>query len=540
MIKNCTIGTKLALGFGAMLLLLGIFAIVTVGALRTVKESIGQVKNENFPYAIRAEEMAFDVVQVQQFLTDVGATRETDAYKEAEEAAASFRKGVAGFREMFRRENGQKALASIDDLEREFAAFYDLGKRMAEAYVKEGTEGGNRTMRDFDKASDSLAEKVRVFKKSQVDEANTMAAQVEKSAGTVETVILCLGLAGLVIGVSIAYGITRSIRRPISTTMDAIGRIAAGDLTVRVPERGTSETGMLASAVNRMADDMNGVLGALAQASSHLASASAELVAQAEQMACGAEKVSAQTQAVATASEEMAATAHDIATNCTLAADSSRTANERAVAGADVIRRTVDGMNRIADKVHLSSVSVANLGARSEQIGHIVSTIEDIADQTNLLALNAAIEAARAGEQGRGFAVVADEVRALAERTSKATREITGMIRSIQQETGGAVKAMEDGVAEVVAGTDGALQSSDALQEIVQQIEVMTTQVNQIAVASEQQNATTVEITNNIQQVTMVIETSSRGSEETAAAAKTLSKLAEELQNLVGHFKLAS
>jgi methyl-accepting chemotaxis protein len=135
---------------------------------------------------------------------------------------------------------------------------------------------------------------------------------------------------------------------------------------------------------------------------------------------------------------------------------------------------------------------------------------------------------------------VADEVRALAERTAKATHEITGMIRSIQQETGDAVKAIEEGVLEVADGREGALQSSSALKEIIKQIETVTNQVNMIAVASEQQNATTVEITNNIQQVTTVIEASTRGSEETAMSAKTLSKLAEELQALVGRFKLAA
>lgn len=540
MLKNVTIGTKLALGFGMVLLLLTIFTAVTVGSLRTVEVSIGQMKGESLPYALLAEEMAFEVIQVQQFLTDVGATREPDAYQGAEEAAAGFRTGVEKFREMFRREHDEKGLAAINDMAQAFDSFYTLGKRMADAYVKEGTEGGNRTMREFDAASSTLAEKVRLFKKSQVDEANAMAGHIEQSTGSVEKLLLGLGIAGLFIGILVAYGITRSIRRPLATTVDAIGRIASGDLTVQLPDHGTNEIGILAGAINKMTDDMNGVLKALSQASNHLSSSAAELVAQAEQMACGAEEVSAQTQAVATASEEMAATAHDIASNCTMAANNSRMANEQAATGAGVIRQTVDGMHRISEKVRRSSEKVENLLARSEQIGQIVSTIEDIADQTNLLALNAAIEAARAGEQGRGFAVVADEVRALAERTAKATHEITGMIRSIQQETGDAVKAIEEGVLEVADGREGALQSSSALKEIIKQIETVTNQVNMIAVASEQQNATTLEITNNIQQVTTVIEASTRGSEETAMSAKTLSKLAEELQALVGRFKLAA
>lgn len=540
MLKNVTIGAKLALGFGTVLLLLTILTAATVGSLRTVELSIGQMKNESLPYALLADEMAFEVIQVQQFLTDVGATREPDAYPEAEKAAADFRTGVEKFREMFRREHDENGLAAINDMAQAFDSFYSLGKQMADAYLKEGTEGGNRTMREFDTASSTLAEKVRLFKKSQVDEANAMAGHIEQSAGSVEKLLLGLGIAGLVIGILVAYSITRSIRRPLATTVDAIGRIASGDLTVQLPDHGTNEIGILSGAINKMTDDMNGVLKALSKASNHLSSSAAELVAQAEQMACGAEEVSAQTQAVATASEEMAATAHDIASNCTMAANNSRIANEQAATGAGVIRQTVDGMHRISEKVSRSSEKVENLLARSEQIGQIVSTIEDIADQTNLLALNAAIEAARAGEQGRGFAVVADEVRALAERTAKATHEITGMIRSIQQETGDAVKSIEEGVLEVADGREGALQSSSALKEIIKQIETVTNQVNMIAVASEQQNATTVEITNNIQQVTTVIEASTRGSEETAMSAKTLSKLAEELQTLVGRFKLAA
>ena len=161
---------------------------------------------------------------------------------------------------------------------------------------------------------------------------------------------------------------------------------------------------------------------------------------------------------------------------------------------------------------------------RSDQIGEIIGTIEDIADQTNLLALNAAIEAARAGEQGRGFAVVADEVRALAERTTRATREIGEMIKAIQKETKGAVAAMEQGVHQVETGTEEAARSGQALQDILAQVNDVAMQVNQIATAAEEQTATTSEISSNMLQITEVVQQTSHGAHESATAAAQLER----------------
>jgi methyl-accepting chemotaxis protein len=248
--------------------------------------------------------------------------------------------------------------------------------------------------------------------------------------------------------------------------------------------------------------------------------------------------VVSQADTVATASEEMAATSADIAHNCHQAAESSNLASHTAQNGANVVRDTVEGMTRIAAKVRSSASAVEQLGVRSDQIGEIVATIEDIADQTNLLALNAAIEAARAGEQGRGFAVVADEVRALAERTTKATREIGEMIKSIQKDTRLAVSAMEEGVKEVESGTAGAASSGQALEAILLQINDVTGQINQIATAAEEQTATTREITNNIQNISDTVKMSARSSEEISIASSQLSQLSVELQDMVKKFKL--
>ena len=344
-------------------------------------------------------------------------------------------------------------------------------------------------------------------------------------------VVASAGLGSIVVKLSL---------KKLGKVCDVLREAATGNLAVRVDGEGKDEVGQLAHSVNRMLHDMNGTLQEVVTASHHLATSASQLYVTAEQMATGTEEVAAQTGTIATASEEMAATSSEIAENCSLAADGSGQASQAATSGAAVVSKTVLMMNRIAERVKESARTVETLGERSQQIGAIVGTIEDIADQTNLLALNAAIEAARAGEQGRGFAVVADEVRALAERTTKATREISEMIKAIQQQTKSAVAAMEEGEKEVEAGTSEASKSSDALSDILSQIDNVTTQVNQIATAAEQQTSTTGEISRNITQITDVINETAKGAQESATGASQLAQLAEELKKIVAHFKLAA
>jgi methyl-accepting chemotaxis protein len=286
-----------------------------------------------------------------------------------------------------------------------------------------------------------------------------------------------------------------------------------------------------------MIEKLRATIHQISTTATQVAAAASQLHSTSEQIATGAEEVAAQTGTVATAGEEMSATSGDIAQNCQMAAEGAQRASQSACNGGVVVERTIQVMGQIADKVKDTAKTVESLGQRSDQIGAIIGTIEDIADQTNLLALNAAIEAARAGEQGRGFAVVADEVRALAERTTKATKEIGDMIKSIQLETKAAVRAMEEGVHEVEIGMQEAEKSGNALAEILDQITSVNSQVAQIATAAEEQTATTNEITNNIQQVTEVVQATAKGAMDSAEAAASVNKLANELRALVQRFK---
>lgn len=538
MLSNVKMGMKLGIGFGIVLLIIAVFVVTNYQFLANIEKDSLQIKNESFPSAILAEEMAFNTVQVQQFLTDVSATHDPAGYKDAEEAAKGFLEGATKFEEMFRRENDAKSLQLILDLKKEFAAFYDLGKTMANAYVTNGIESGNKLMVDFDKTSKALATNTRDFKAIQVKEAADLTDKMVGSMGNLKIILLSLGLGTLFITIVIAWIITGSVTKPLKEVVGISGKIANGDLTVSVIGGSKDETGQVLEAMRIMVENLRSIIGQVSSTSTQVASAASQLHSTAERIATGTEEVVAQAGTVATAGEEMSATSGDIAQNCQMAAEGAQRASLSARNGAMVVEKTVAVMGLISDRVQESAKTVESLGARSDQIGAIIGTIEDIADQTNLLALNAAIEAARAGEQGRGFTVVADEVRALAERTTRATREIGEMIKAIQSETKNAVVAMEQGVIQVEAGTVEASKSGGALIEILEQISDVTQQVNQIATAAEEQTATTSEISSNMQQITEVVQQTSLGAHESAAAAAQLSGNAEELQRLVRQFKL--
>ncbi len=356
------------------------------------------------------------------------------------------------------------------------------------------------------------------------------------------THLLTSGIAGLALiaGSSLVLALLcRGAFKPLRVVTEAIEKAAAGDLSVRVTADGFGEMLRLSTSFNTMMNDMNKAMRQFFSVADLVRDSVALVGSTTDAMVASAEDVAMQAGTIATASEEMSATSGDIARNCLYAAENARKATDQTHEGAQIVQGSSRLMDNIARRVQDSSRTVAGLGQRSDQIGAIVNTIEDIADQTNLLALNAAIEAARAGEQGRGFAVVADEVRALAERTTKATKEISTMIKSIQSETLSAVTSMSEGVDEVNRGTKETGRSGEALEDILTRINEVTEQVHQIATAAEEQTATTQEITSNIQMITEVVDRNVASARSTTDATSKLARQVDELHALVSHFRLA-
>lgn len=329
------------------------------------------------------------------------------------------------------------------------------------------------------------------------------------------------------------------LARSIDSILSEMNKFSEGDLTVQViPEKTEDEIGKLFSGFNTVVHNMNQILQSVTEAVHATASASNEISSSAEQMAAGTQEQSSQSREISRSVEDMTKTIFETTQISSRAAEASKHSGNIAKEGGKDVEQTIDGMNRIADVVNKSAVTVQALGKNSDQIGEIVQVINDIAEQTNLLALNAAIEAARAGEQGRGFAVVADEVRKLAERTSKATKEIATMIKQIQKDTEDAVVSMKAGTQEVERGKTLADKAGDSLKKIITYADDVVDMVNKVATSSEHQSITADQISKNIEGITTVTHESAQGVQQIAVAAEDLNRLTNNLQELVSRFKI--
>jgi len=352
--------------------------------------------------------------------------------------------------------------------------------------------------------------------------------------------VMAMTLVSVLAAAALSAWAVRAFLKRLGDVARLLEEVAGGNLTLRLSAGdGKNEVDRVATSVNTMIDKIGVTVGGVCDTAVRIASASTELDQAARKITSSAEITAAQTTTIAAASEQMSETSADIARNCSNAVSNSDCAGRSAATGSEVVASTICNMEQVVKRVKSAAGAVSSLGERSEQIGAIVATIEDIADQTNLLALNAAIEAARAGDMGRGFAVVADEVRALAERTTRATREIGEMIKAVQSETRVAVDEMHKGVDEVEEASSVAVRSGDALQEILSQVAAVTSQINQIATAAEEQTATTSEISHNIHTMTAITQDVARGAHETASSASSLAGLAKKLEDHVAGFKLA-
>ncbi len=370
-----------------------------------------------------------------------------------------------------------------------------------------------------------------------IAEKNLSEVNAPARATAMNILISAFVLAGIV-GV-IAWIFSTRLIKPVLSLVTLAEAIAAGDLSGKeLKAQSQDEFGKLTLSTNKMLVSLRDLVTQMTQTSNEVASASTEIDANASQMSHGMEEQNQQVQQIASAIDEMSASAGEVARRAVEASESALNSGESARRGGEVVTETVRGMRGIASAVSSGAESVAELGRRGEEIGQVIAVINDIADQTNLLALNAAIEAARAGEHGRGFAVVADEVRKLADRTTKATQEIGQSINAIQSETQEAVQKMSAGTDQVEQGVQRASAAGQSLSEIVESSEKVEVMIQSIASAAQEQSAAAEFVQENATRIAEVSGRAASGANEAAQAAGQLSDKAELLKGLCQRFSL--
>ena len=576
MFKNLKISFKLYTGFGLVILLAMIMAYTNYLSYSSIKESTHHAQEELYPILKTANEMVVSTIQVQQWCSDISATRAEDGYDdglvEAQKSADDFYSKLDHLIA-----TDQEHADILEQMRSPFEEYHETGIKMANAYIKLGPAGGNLIMDEFDGDAQTIQTLVWEYYNLVEEQFVDGLEGIEDKTINATSTGLMLALIATLLGAGIAFYISRIISRPIAqiaaiadsisvgeidhtidvNSQDEIGKladsfrrlidymkelagaaeeIAKNNLTVDVQPK--SEQDVLGNAFKTMIDNLTTMVRQLTDNARELVSASTEISTSSEQMAQGAKNQSDQVAQVSTAVEEMTATIVESSKNAGEANNASSSASETAGKGGQIVNETIQGMQTIASVVRDSAESITKLATSADKIGEIIGVIDDIADQTNLLALNAAIEAARAGEQGRGFAVVADEVRKLAERTGKATGEITGMIKGIQTQTEDAVQSMESGIQEVDKGRELADQAGNSLTEVVNMSQQVMDMIGQIASASEEQSTAAEQISKNIEQISTITSETASGATQSAAAAEQLNRQAEGLQQMVSEFQL--
>lgn len=360
----------------------------------------------------------------------------------------------------------------------------------------------------------------------------------DTDAAHAKNMLLMVTALALVFGMIAAGAITRQIVIPLTQTLKVAERVAAGDLTHNLTSKRRDELGQLQRAMQSMTLGLRELIGGISDGVTQIASAAEELSAVTEQTSAGVNSQKVETDQVATAMNEMTATVQEVARNAEEASEAAVAADQQAREGDKVVGEAIVQIERLALEVGNSTAAMGDLKRESDKIGSVLDVIKSVAQQTNLLALNAAIEAARAGEAGRGFAVVADEVRSLAQRTQKSTEEIEELIVGLQNGTQQVATIMDNSRALTDSSVELTRRAGGSLESITRTVSAIQTMNQQIAAAAEQQSAVAEEINRSVLNVRDVSEQTSAASEETAASSIELARLGTKLQTLVGRFRV--
>jgi methyl-accepting chemotaxis protein len=543
MFANLSISQKLYAGFGVVLL---IILILVLSTWRGFAEVDSTVKRNIHTYDVLNESASLltSLINIETGMRGFAITGGEQFLAPLNEGERSFQQHLAQLRRLTAdNPKQQQRLSQLqalhDQWEREdihgnveLRRQVVAGAQSMEAVIAQISAGRDKAKMD---AMRQLLADLQAEENGLLAQRN-LAMHAAKSSSL--AILLSGGLIAAVLAISVAFALSRSIAGRLQPVVDVARSIAEGRLDTRIERAGRDEIGVLLDAFATMQERLREMIGQIRSGAEQLVGAAQNISSAASQLSVSTQEQSHAASSMAATVEELTVSINHVADNANEAHSLSSESGRQSSEGGTVIQHTLSSMQRIADTVQGAAAQIGELGQHSDQISSIVNVIKEIADQTNLLALNAAIEAARAGEQGRGFAVVADEVRLLAQRTANSTQEITEMIKKIQNGTRNAVGNMEVGVQQVSSGVEQASQAGDAIVSIREASGRVVGVVDQISLALREQTVASQDVARNVERIAQMSQQNSEAVADTSRTAQALQQLALSLEKQVASFRL--
>lgn len=539
-LRNLTIGLRASLFFALMTLLmvaLGGFALLQMQRMHSYSD---EVDKNWLPAILASNDIGLATSRVRaltlRLLTQESPADINDTLARMQEGKAALDAADGRYEALISSEQERSAYGQFVAARDRYMAQQEVVTDLVKSGRRQAAE--DAVSSKLNGYADDMVAKLAELTRLNQQGASAAAGKTSDVYGDSVKMVLALAIASVVATIVLALMLTRSIVGPISQALQVARTIASGDLSQRVQVEGSDEPAELLKALAAMRDSLSDTIEGISNASSQLASASEELNAVTEDSARGLRQQNNELEQAATAVNEMTAAVEEVARNAASTSDASRETDEHSRNGQDQVRQTVSSINALTNDLTETADNVESLAAEVNSITQMLDVIRAVAEQTNLLALNAAIEAARAGEQGRGFAVVADEVRALAHRTQQSTTEIEQMIGSVQKGAGNAVQAMQGSTSMAATTLRLAQAAGEALDGVTRAVSSINERNLVIASASEEQVQVAREVDRNLVNIRDLSTQSAAGAEQTNSASQELSRLAVQLRDLVARFRL--